>query len=404
MRIAVSLVILAAVVWSALWFTAARSALRSAETWFAEQGAAGLEAGYGLLEVTGFPARLMLEIESPRLGDPFAGPPGGLGWASDTARIEAALPRPGTVTLQLPGAQRLALGPTPLTLTGDRLAVALRFGGLPLAPRRAEATGRALQLTAPDWEAVLAAFDASLLPEPEGTAAAEATALRLSLELADLVWIATAPVPRPNAAADTLSEATAPGAGAPGASPADADPTDASPNDASPTGSAGVGGASAPAAATPPPPPATARLETVRLDAVLAFDRPLLEPLPPPDMPLPPPPRLQAVTLEGLSLRVDEARLGAEGRIEIDPEGWPDGRLTLRLEGLEALLGQAVTLGLMAPEVAPGWEQALGRLAPAGTALTLPLVFEAGRMRLGPLPLGAAPRLALPAEPAPFRP
>ena len=43
--------------------------------------------------------------------------------------------------------------------------------------------------------------------------------------------------------------------------------------------------------------------------------------------------------------------------------------------------------------------EALAALGGEANAIDAPLVFEGGRMRIGPVPLGAAPRLAVPTPP-----
>jgi len=58
--------------------------------------------------------------------------------------------------------------------------------------------------------------------------------------------------------------------------------------------------------------------------------------------------------------------------------------------------GPELAAGLIKPEVAPTWVNVFALLA-AQTGdpedLDLPLVFAKGRMSLGPLPLGPAPRM-----------
>jgi hypothetical protein len=59
------------------------------------------------------------------------------------------------------------------------------------------------------------------------------------------------------------------------------------------------------------------------------------------------------------------------------------------------VLRLGVALGLIRPETAPTVERAgesLARIGGNAEVLTLPLVFAGGRMSLGPIPLGPAPR------------
>jgi hypothetical protein len=74
----------------------------------------------------------------------------------------------------------------------------------------------------------------------------------------------------------------------------------------------------------------------------------------------------------------------------------PEGRITIRVTGWRSLVSLATGLGLVKPEVAPtalGMMQALATSSGDENVLEMPLVFTDGRMMLGPLPLGPAPRL-----------
>ena len=77
-------------------------------------------------------------------------------------------------------------------------------------------------------------------------------------------------------------------------------------------------------------------------------------------------------------------------------EGLAEGRIELRLSNWRKAIPVAVALGLVTPEVAPTWENVFAVLSEQSASpedLDLPLVFQRGRMSLGPLPLGPAPRL-----------
>lgn len=106
---------------------------------------------------------------------------------------------------------------------------------------------------------------------------------------------------------------------------------------------------------------------------------------------------------ELLALEVAEARVdwgGARlvvsgGPIEIGRDGAPYGRLDFRVEEWPRLVEAAIAGGLLPERQGPLAIAALEVLSAddAPGTLETELVFEEGRMRLGPIPLGPAPRL-----------
>lgn len=132
-----------------------------------------------------------------------------------------------------------------------------------------------------------------------------------------------------------------------------------------------------------------ARGERLYLDAMLSLDRPLdrfavAEGL-----------QVRSADIRVLALDWGPAGLSGQGAIALSAEGVPEGRIDLSLKNWRAVFKLALALGLMQPESAPALDRALQGLALAGgnaEVLSLPLVFAGGRMSLGPVPLGPAPR------------
>ena len=121
----------------------------------------------------------------------------------------------------------------------------------------------------------------------------------------------------------------------------------------------------------------------VTLDAALApglADRPQLTHV---DL------RLAEYTLGDMALRLT-------GAAELDAEGRMDGQVTVRADNWRALLALARDSGQIPAAMAEVLEEAL-TLATSFTAtpdrLDLPLTLDRGMARLGPIPLGEAPRL-----------
>ena len=195
MRVVLILLAVVAALWSALWFAAARGLERAAETWFAETAAAGMLSGYDHLSVGGWPFRLELRVERPRVLDPR----GGLGWQGEGARAGVAVWAPlrpelvpeGAQVVWIEGAEwqvqargvrgsaRLSVGPAPVegvevSLRGaelrgpDGAVLRLEEGVLRVAPGAAEPWASValagLEVEGLDWPEEVA-------PRPEGPVA-----------------------------------------------------------------------------------------------------------------------------------------------------------------------------------------------------------------------------------------
>jgi hypothetical protein len=104
-----------------------------------------------------------------------------------------------------------------------------------------------------------------------------------------------------------------------------------------------------------------------------------------------------------IQLEVKEAQLVwgslvlfGSGTIAAAADGLAEGRIALRLTNWRDAIPLAVAAGLIKPEVAPTLANMFALLAGQSGKpedLDLPLVFANGRMSLGPLPLGPAPRM-----------
>jgi hypothetical protein len=129
------------------------------------------------------------------------------------------------------------------------------------------------------------------------------------------------------------------------------------------------------------------RAAVLRVDAIAAFAAPLDRHA---GTTLPP---LTRLTLREVRGEWGPIRAHVSGQLAPDARGFAQGQLDLRLEGAAAALDLAIALGWVAPEARATWAGMLAGLAPGGAALNLPLRLAGGRITLGPLPLGPAPRL-----------
>ncbi|MFP4273493.1 MAG: DUF2125 domain-containing protein [Paracoccaceae bacterium] len=135
-------------------------------------------------------------------------------------------------------------------------------------------------------------------------------------------------------------------------------------------------------------------LEAVRADLTVEFDRPW-------DMAavegVRPQPRQVKITRA--ELRWGGLELEAAGRLEVDEEGWPEGRLDLRAQNWREILRLGREGGMLAPGLANTLLEGLSLLAGLSgnpETLDLPLSFRNRVASLGPIPIGPAPRLVIP--------
>ena len=131
----------------------------------------------------------------------------------------------------------------------------------------------------------------------------------------------------------------------------------------------------------------------IALDTTLAFDRPWDRTTVEGDNP-----RLDGVEVRTLALEWGELDLSGSGDLVADVDGLAEGRLDLRARNWRMMLDVAEQSGALGPTIASAVRAGLGLLAGFGgdaETLSVPLDFADGRTRLGPIPLGPAPRLAI---------
>lgn len=107
-------------------------------------------------------------------------------------------------------------------------------------------------------------------------------------------------------------------------------------------------------------------------------------------------PDLTGLALHEALLLWGDLALHAKGDLEPDAAGLAEGSLTLRATNWQRLLPALVAAGLVRPEVVPTWTRMLEIMAQSSgdpAVIDVTLRFAQGRVSLGPLPLGSAPRL-----------
>lgn len=329
------------VIWSVAWVVLAEAAKRQTLAWFEAQELSGRMAGHAGVAVTGFPFRLDMAVAEPYLANPFTGQ----SWSAPGAQVSARGVAPLEVRTDLAERHTFLVGghtdtPEVVEVTGQGMTAAVRLSGADLALVGLGLEAQAVQARGRSgWGAALAGLEVALSPE---VGAAE----RLHLQAA--------------ARGLTVDATTFTGLGA---------------------------------VAEAAPPTSGLTLETVEVVARLTLDRPL-------DRRLAGPPALREIALDDLRVVMGNAELRGSGVLAVAPDGLPEGRIDLRLRDWRSVVAAAVDLGLVHPEIGQTWENMLATLTEAGPdgpeTVALPLTFRGGWMRLGPLPLGPAPVLALP--------
>lgn len=133
------------------------------------------------------------------------------------------------------------------------------------------------------------------------------------------------------------------------------------------------------------------RFEYVSLDASVTFDAPWDRHAIETGRP-----NITALDLHVLKSKWGSLELWLAGQLRIDSQGRPTGRLTLKARNWREILDLLTGAGWIPDQLAGPLESGLdlvALLAGSSKTLDVPLTFRDGKMRLGPIPLGDAPRI-----------
>ena len=328
----IALLAVALAAWSGFWWLGATAKRDAVEAWLAERRADGWAAA-AEVSVAGYPNRFDMTVEDLTLADPEAG----WAWSAPAFRTFMLAYRPNEIIAEWPGAHAISV-------PGERAeAAAERF--------RASAAFR--PTTALELDRAVVEADGLTLAGAAGWSAAIGRA-QLSVRRSEALEAAHA--------YDAVLDAR-----------------EVAPPDAwRAVFGAGLG------AALP------ARITRAALDVSAALRRPLdrraVE-----ESDLSP----EVLVVNRSLIRWGPLGLEAEGRLEIAPDGTPEGRLQLTARNWRAMLAAAADAGVLAPGLAETLRaglELLALLSEEDGALEAPLVFADGRVSLGPIPLGPAPR------------
>jgi hypothetical protein len=321
-----------ALLWVGYWAVGALVLDRAVTGWIDARGREGWVANYDEVAVRGFPARFETVVTGIELADPRTG----VAWTAPDFRFQAQSARPHEITAIWPATQTLATPFERIDIASDRMQGRIAFApNTALELRSSDIALDAVTLTSTlGWSATL---DAGVLR----TAASEAAEF----------------------SHDILFEAT-------GLRLSDE-----------------VRGRLDPARVL------SDEIEGLRLAAWVDFDAPwdryaIEEGRP----------QITAIEIEDLRATWGQLDLRAAGAVTVDLDGIPEGEVTVKATNWREMLGIAEAAGAIPPSVRSGLERGLGFLAqlsgPADT-LDVPLSFRNGRVMLGPVPIGPAPRIVI---------
>ena len=127
-------------------------------------------------------------------------------------------------------------------------------------------------------------------------------------------------------------------------------------------------------------------VELVDFDGTVTFDRVLSATDQAPNP-------LQSIAFAPLQTNWGELDVTVTGDLEIDAFGIPTGRLDLSASGWQMLVQLLADAGVIDRGTVFGYSAMIGGLADENGRVNLPLIFAGGQIKLGPFPLGPAPRL-----------
>ena len=108
------------------------------------------------------------------------------------------------------------------------------------------------------------------------------------------------------------------------------------------------------------------------------------------------PPAVQAIALREAHIDWGPVKVTGKGEVHADALGFAEGTIELRIAGWRTAYDAARAAGLLPERMAVAVGSVLEHLASRSgepDSIDLPLVMQQGRMMLGPMPLGPAPRL-----------
>lgn len=339
MRLLLTMILLAAALWSGYWYVSSTAVQQGFESWLSERRDEGWVAETSQLSVAGYPNRIDTTFTDLSLADPSTG----LAWEAPIFQILALSYKPNHVIAVWPNSQRVATPFDKIDITSDDMRASLVVeAGTSLVLDRATLTSQGLSVHPAEQQL-------------QGQAN--------STDIASLVM-----------AVETVPADPSPsyrfGLKADGVSPALPWKIKIDPNDALP-----------------------ATLEALNADVVVTFDkiwdRSAIERARP---------QPRKIDVKLAEARWGQLELLVAGAVTVDEAGLPTGKMTVKARNWRDILQLGINTGYVPDGLAGTLENGLGLLAQLSgnpNTLDLPLDFNRGRVFLGPIPLGPAPLLRL---------
>ncbi len=332
MRTLLAIIVVAALAFSGWWWWASSMFQGAVEGWLAERRAAGWVAEAEDIGVRGYPSRLDMIVK----GLDIANPEVGWSWQAEEFQVLSLPYKPNHIIAVLPGEQVIA---TPFDTA--RVTSSVARGSIVFEPNTALALNRS-SFELKDmfirgdagWEAQVASANFATRQSERENAGPFAHDVALSAEGVALPPQWTAGLAR----SDLLP----------------------------------------------------ALIDRINLDLTLDYDRPWDRPAIEAGNPI-----LGRVRVRDASITWGELDLRGQGRLTTDSRGFAEGRIDLRARNWREMIEIAEASGAIGGGMGGALRTGLdliARLSGDRNSLNVPLDFEGGQMRLGPIPLGPAPR------------
>lgn len=330
----VGVVVVAALVWTGVWFWQASLRDRAITEWLAGRRADGWVAEASDVRVRGYPSRVDTFVTGLDLADPDAG----WAWQAEELQILSLAYKPHHIIAALPGVQVLSTPYDTIRMQAEKLRGSVLFRPTP----RLELDHMTFEIGdmqiagASGWSAKIG--KAILATRQASAPGAPPFAHDLAFDASGLVL------------PPELMQALRTGDMLP------------------------------------------AEIGTVSLDSMLVFDRAWDRPAVEEGLPA-----LQAVEVRNLHLAWGQLDLRGHGRLEVDADGLASGRIDLEAANWREMIDVAERGGMIGRAMAATLRSGLAllaRMSGDGAKIAIPLDFADGQTRLGPIPIGPAPRLA----------
>lgn len=143
MRVLIWITVIAAALWSGMWFVASSGIRKGTESWFAEQAARGVTAEKSSLVVQGFPSRVDVTVSDLVLADPARG----TGWRTPFVQVFSMSWKPWHLIAALPTGQVVTLPGQDIALDGEGMLASVELHpGISLALNKTRLEAKSVRL------------------------------------------------------------------------------------------------------------------------------------------------------------------------------------------------------------------------------------------------------------------